>query len=432
MDQRRTSDVTQDGAAELKGMTRLTHCRMCESARLRQFLDLGQTALADRFPRKDQLGEFEPKFPLEVMMCEDCGLAQLSVVVDPEIMYCDEYPYESSTTKAGARHWQEFAETTQTMFGLGSDDLVVDAGSNVGVLLKMFQNRGMRVCGVDPADNIAQIARDNGVDTISAFFNLESAKQVVATRGRAAVLTGTNVFAHIHDLAGFVAAADHLLTPSGVIVIEMPYFGELLHNLEYDTIYHEHLSYVSLTPLVTFFDRFGMEVFEVQRRDIHGGSFRVFARRKGSSKTPVGKIVGELLEQERLEKIHDPDRLDAFAAAVAENRRQLRDLLDRLKAGGNRIAGVSAPAKGMTMLNYGGIGRDYLDFITEKSKLKIHRYTPGTQIEVLGDEALTERRPDYALLLAWNFAEEIIANLKPYVDQGGKFIIPIPVPRIVG
>ena len=414
------------------GMRKLTICRMCDSQKLFKFLDLGKTALADRFMREPQLVRPEYEYPLEVMMCEDCGLAQLSVVVDPQLLYCEEYPYESSTTKAGARHWTEFAETTARMLGLGANDLVVDAGSNVGVLLSKFRDQGARVLGVDPADNIAQIARDNGIDTISAFFNLETAKKVVASHGNATVLTGTNVFAHIHDLAGFAAAADHLLNQKGVVIVEMPYFGELLQNLEYDTIYHEHLSYVALSPAAKYFERYGFEIFEVQRRDIHGGSFRLFARRKGSSDKPAADIVGQLLEMEKREGLQDPARLKAFAEAVATNREELRGLINQLHADGKRVAAVSAPAKGMTLLNYCGLGRDLLDFVTEKSKLKIGRYTPGTRIQVVSDDVLIRERPDYALLLAWNFSEEIMANLKQYSDAGGKFIIPIPNPRIVG
>jgi SAM-dependent methyltransferase len=414
------------------GMRPLKTCRMCDSARLSMFLDLGKTALADRFMRKEQLALPEYEYPLEVVLCEDCGLAQLSVVVDPEILYCNEYPYESSMTKAGARHWDEFARSATKMLGLGDKDLVVDAGSNVGVLLKMFQNQGTRVLGVDPADNIAQIARDNGIDTISDFFNLETAKKIVAAHGQASVLTGTNVFAHIDDLAGFAAAADHLLNPQGVVIVEMPYFGELLQNLEYDTVYHEHLSYVSLAPAAKFFARYGMEVFEVQRRDIHGGSFRIFARRKGAHSTPIANIVGQLLEMEKAEKTHDLSRLAVFAKAVEQNRMDIRNLITKLRSDGRRVAAVSAPAKGMTLLNYCGLDNSMLDFVTEKSRLKIGRYTPGTRIEVVPDEVLVRERPDYALLLAWNFSEEIMNNLKAYSDLGGKFIIPVPTPRIVG
>ena len=407
-------------------------CRMCHGGRLHAFLDLGKTPPADFFPFNHQIAVQEESFPLQVAVCDDCGLVQLNYVVSPEILYCNDYPYESSTTAAGRRHWDEFAGTTVRMLGLTGSDLVVDIGSNVGVLLEMFRLHGTRILGVDPAANIAEIANRRGIETIAAFFDERAAEAIKARSGRASVITGTNVFAHVGDLDGLMRAVDQLLNDNGVFVIEAPYLIDLLNNLEYDTIYHEHLSYLSLKPMCRFFEKFDMEVFEVQRRDIHGGSFRVFVRRRNSSSRPVSAVIDELLAIENREAIHQHENLHRFAGAVAKNRDDLRELLLGLKSRGKRIAGVSAPAKGMTLLNYCGIGPDILDFVTEKAKLKIGRYTPGMHIPVLGDEALTERKPDYALLLAWNFAEEIMNNLKAFSDGGGKFVLPIPNPRIVG
>jgi SAM-dependent methyltransferase len=407
-------------------------CRMCASERLAVFLDLGSTPPADQFLHKGQLAEPRDSYPLQVATCEDCGLIQLNYVVPPEILYCDDYPYESSTTAVGRRHWSEFARTSKLLLGLKSDDLVVDIGSNVGVLLQMFKNEGVEVLGVDPAANIAEIANRNGIETIAGFFNTATAETVVASKGRAAVITATNVFAHVGDLHDFMRAISVLLDERGTFIVEAPYFLELLHSLEYDTIYHEHLSYLSLKPLVRFFREFGMEIFDAQLRDIHGGSIRLFVRRIGSATTPVAGIVEQMLANEERERIHELDTLKRFAQNVAANRDALRQLLTSLKESGNRIVGVSAPAKGMTLLNYCSIGPDLLDFVSEKSALKIGRYTPGGRIEVVPDDMLLTHQPDYALLLAWNFAEEIMANLKEFSDQGGKFIIPIPTPRIVG
>lgn len=410
----------------------VTNCRMCGSGDLYKFLDLGRTPPADQFPFETQLDRAQETYPLEVVMCDGCGLAQLNYVVPAEVLYCDDYPYESSTTAAGRRHWQEFARVSTRMLGLGASDLVIDVGSNVGVLLQMFRNEGTRVLGIDPAANIAEIANGHGIETIPSFFNLSTARQVVESKGKASLITATNVFAHIDDLHQTLQAVDLLLNEKGVFVIEAPYFGELLQNLEYDTIYHEHLSYLSLRPLVQFFDRFGMEVFEVQRRDIHGGSFRTFVRRKGSIAGPVASIVEELLAAEERDGIYEHQTLDRFAEAVARNRADLNVLLRSLKAHGKRIVGVSAPAKGMTLLNYCGIDKDLLDFVTEKSTLKIGRFTPGAHIPIVSDDALLARQPDYALLLAWNFAEEIMNNLSEFSARGGKFIIPVPTPKIVG
>jgi len=408
------------------------NCRMCASERLALFLDLGEMPPADQFLHKHQLSEHRDAYPLQVAVCEECGLIQLNYVVPPEILYCDDYPYESSTTTAGRRHWGEFARTTTRLLGLTKDDLVVDIGSNVGVLLQMFKEQGTKVLGVDPAANIVEIANKNGIETVAAFFNSESAKKVVASKGQASVITGTNVFAHVGDLHDLMQAVSILLAERGTFIIEAPYFLELLHSLEYDTIYHEHLSYLSVKPLVRFFKQFGMEIFDVQLRDIHGGSIRLFMRRIGVSSSPVAPIVEQMLANEEREKIYELDTLRKFAQGVANNRLALRAMLTGLKQSGSKIVAVSAPAKGMTLLNYCGLGSDFLDFVTEKSRLKIGRYTPGVNIEVVPDDMLLTHQPDYALLLAWNFAEEIMNNLKEFSDRGGKFIIPIPTPRIVG
>jgi SAM-dependent methyltransferase len=410
----------------------ISKCRMCDGAKLHKFLDLGKTPPADQFLFETQLPNIEDVFPLEVVVCDDCGLVQLNYVVPPEILYCNEYPYESSTTFAGRRHWSEFAETTKGMLGLGVSDLVIDIGSNVGVLLQMFKEHGTRVLGVDPAANIAAIANRNGVETLPAFFDEALAARILLTHGQATVISGTNVFAHINNLHGVIRAVDLLLNDTGVLVIEAPYLIDLLQSFEYDTIYHEHLSYLSLKPLQRFFATFGMEIFEVQRRDIHGGSFRFFVQRKGKTSRPVSTVIGELVAAEGREGIYSHERLSRFANQVANNRGELRKLLLGIKSSGKRIAAVSAPAKGMTLLNYCGFGRDIIDFVTEKSKLKIGRFTPGAHIPVVADDMLYEKQPDFALLLAWNFAEEIMGNLKKFSDRGGKFIIPIPNPKIIG
>ncbi len=404
-------------------------CRLCTSLDLRKFLDLGFTPPADGFLRREQLQEPETWYPLEVMVCLACGFVQLSHVVSPEVLYRHDYPYESSTTRSGRRHWGEFAETVSRRLSLGSEDLVVDIGSNVGVLLSAFRDNGARILGVDPASNIVRIAEKRGVETLNDFFGIEVAKQIVADRGKASVVTATNVFAHVNDLHAFVRAIDILLKDNGVFIFEAPYFVNLLRLLEYDTIYHEHLSYLSVKPLAPFFEKFGMEIFDVEERDIHGGSFRVYVGRKG--RLEVSEAPAKMIRAEEELGIYTPEVLDRFAAAVEENRRALTWMLRSLKHEGKKLAGVSAPAKGMTLLNYCRIGTETLDFITEKSSLKIGRFTPGMHIPVYSDDALLERMPDFALLLAWNFAEEIMENLSEYRKRGGKFIIPVPMPRIV-
>jgi 2-polyprenyl-3-methyl-5-hydroxy-6-metoxy-1,4-benzoquinol methylase len=409
----------------------MTLCRMCKSKDLRLFLDLGATAPADDFLTEEELVAPQTAYPLQVMSCGGCGLVQLGHVVDPEILYRKNYPYEASVTRAGRRHWDEFAATVCTMMALGPDDLVVDFGSNVGVLLEMFTLRGPRALGIDPAPNIVAIANERRVETLCGFFNTRTATATLALKGQAKVITATNVFAHINDLDEVMAALDSLLTPDGAFIVEAPSLANLVRHLEYDTIYHEHLSYISVKPLAAFLARFSMHIFDIHEKDIHGGSIRIFIRRDGAPGPDTTDAVARHLKIEDKEGVYDMARLARFAEDVAENRSQIRRLIGGLKDQGKRIVGVSAPAKGMTLLNYCDLGKDVLDFVTEKSRLKIGKFTPGLHIPVLPDEALIERKPDYALLLAWNFAEEIMGNLSEYRDAGGKFIIPIPTPRIV-
>lgn len=404
-------------------------CRMCLGNKLHPFLDLGFTPPADQFRRKDQLQEADVWYPLQVNMCEDCGLAQLSYVVSPEVLYRNDYPYESSTTKTGREHWAKFAKRVVDHLKLTSKDLVVDVGSNVGVLLSAFKDCGTRIQGVDPAANIVMLAQQNGIDTICDFFNGESVDKILAEKGKASVVTATNCFAHIDDVHEMLKNVNKLLTDDGVFIFEAPYLVHLFNHNEYDTIYHEHLSYLSVKPLIPFFKKFGMTVFDIEQVDIHGGSFRVYIGK--NYKGIVAPIVNELIRKEEEMGIYKKEYLKKFADAVAQNRKELVWLLQSLKHDGKKIVAVSAPAKGMTLLNYCHLGTDVLDYVTEKSKLKIGRFTPGAHIPVASDDELLKTQPDYALLLAWNFSEEIIKNLSEYRKRGGKFIIPIPMPKIV-
>lgn len=396
---------------------------------MEEFLDLGFTPPADQFLRKEQLNDPEIYYPLRVVVCKNCGLSQLDHVVSPEVLYRHDYPYESSITKTGHIHWAEFAKSVTKILKLGKNDLVIDVGSNVGVLLEEFRDNGTKILGVDPASNIVRIAEKRGIETICEFFDVDVARQILKEKGKASLIVGTNVFAHINDLDGLMKAVDLLLNDRGVFIFESPYFVNLIKRLEYDTIYHEHLSYLSVTPLIKFLSKFNMEIFDVQERDIHGGSFRVFIGRKGGRK--ISSIVGKLVKEENRMKIFSVQHLKKFAEKVEQNRDDLNWLLRSLRRKGKKIAAVSAPAKGMTLLNYNHLGPEVLEFVTEKSLLKIGRFSPGLHLKVLPDSELVKQKIDYALLLAWNFSDEIIKNLSDFKKHGGKFIIPIPEPRIV-
>ena len=407
----------------------VTHCRICDSTELFKFLNLGFTPPADQFLRPDQLKEAETHYPLEVLMCRGCGLPQLSYVVPGEILYKRDYPYESSITKSGQKHWDEFAETVFRSYRLKNDDLVVDIGSNVGVLLESFKKLGLNTLGIDPASNIVRIAEKRGIETWDEFFIPDVAKLILEKKGFAKVITATNVFAHVDDLKSFMQSVQVLLDDKGIFIFEAPYFGNLINFLEYDTIYHEHLSYLLLEPVMQLVKKFRLEIIDVQERDIHGGSFRVFVAREGQYK--IHDRVAKFLEREQNEQWRDEKKLKKFANRVHQNRQELVSLLHDLKQKGCKLAAVSAPAKGMTLLNYCRIGTDTLTFITEKSNLKIGRLCPGVHIPVVADSELVKHHIDYALLLAWNFSDEIMGNLQEYKANGGKFIIPIPKPRII-
>ena len=410
---------------------KIDSCRICGSTELTSFLDLGEHPMADAFVEPAKLDDLEFTAPLVVCACADCGLIQLRHVVPPAILYDESYVYESSITHMGQRHWTEFSLTSSDIADLSPGDLVVDIGSNVGVLLEKFRDCGATILGVDPAPTIAHIANGRGIETLEAVFDQKISEQVLASRGPAKIITATNVFAHIHDLHSLIQAVRTLMAEDGLFIVEAPYVPNMLRALEYDTIYHEHLSYLSLRPIMRLVEQYDLEVFDVQQHDIHGGSFRIFIRRAaGSGK--ISSVVDDLVRLEEAAGVYRLERLNRFAADVSEHRTKLLGMLNILKQGGRRIAGVSAPAKGMTLLNYCGIGPETLSYITEKSELKVGRYSPGSKIPIKPDSSLLEDAPDYALILAWNFAEEIMQNLKSYSQNGGKFIIPIPEPHIIG
>jgi len=407
----------------------VTHCRMCKTEGLVEYLNLGSTPPADQFRTKEELSYPEVSYPLRVLLCTSCGLSQLSHVVDPRVLYQHDYPYESSTTATGKKHWEAFSKAVYARISPKSDALVLDVGSNDGTLLSCFRELGVRVAGVDPAPNIAAIANGKGIPTLCAFYGPAAAKEILTLHGKADVIVGTNVFAHIDDLDSVFEACKILFDEHGVFIFESPHFGNLIKNLEYDTIYHEHLSYLSLTPVEKFVKKFGMEVFAVEEAEIHGGSFRVYIGMKGQR--PIDKSVAEMLAREKEEKLHDINAMKEFAKRVEGNRRELMEVIEKALHEGKRIAAVSAPAKGMTLLNYCGITNRHLVIATEKSRLKIGRYTPGGHIPIVSDENLLIEKIDLALLLAWNFAPEIMRNNQEFTKKGGKFIIPIPKPKIV-
>jgi len=404
-------------------------CRICRSRRLHRFVSLGPMPLANAFLGEEQLSAVEPMFPLDVYLCSDCSLVQSIDVVDPSLMFKN-YVYFSSTSDSFVTHFRSFAQDVFERFELSSRSLVVDIGSNDGILLRPFHQLGLRILGIDPAENVARQATENGIETLPIFFNLETAQMVQATKGKADVITANNVFAHVNNLDDFVRGVKILLQDHGVFIFEVPYLADLLQKNLFDTIYHEHLSYFSVKPLVVQFQKHEMRIFDIQRVASHGGSLRVFVKNQ-TAPYPEAESIETLLQMEKDLNLYDLQTWRAFAERIQENKRKLRALISELKSQGKKIAGYGAPAKGNTLLNYFEIGRGDLDYIGDDSKFKQGLFTPGTHIPVVSPLFLEKDKPDCILILAWNFAGPIMKKLSAFHESGGKFIIPVPSPEIV-
>jgi SAM-dependent methyltransferase len=406
----------------------MRNCRMCNSENLYPFLNLGFHPPSDAILSQNDLEEPEITFPLKVVQCQDCGLTQTSYVVNPKLLYGYKYKYESSMTETGKSHFFNMADSISSKFVFKENPLVVDIGSNVGVLLEGFERNGARVLGIDPAPEICKKANERGIETWQEFINSKVASRIVNKKGKAKIVTGTNVFAHIDDKKEFMNSLDVMLDDEGIFVFEAPYLVDLIDNMEYDTIYLEHLEYISVKPLIGFFKKYGMDIFDIEKYDIHGKSLRFFSCRE--NRIPISDTTTKYLNLEDEKKIYKKETLDDFAQKVKDHRNELVNLLRDLKKEGNKIVGISAPAKGNTILNYCKIGTDLIDYITEKSDIKQRHYTPGMHIPIIGEDQLLKDRPDYGVVFAWNFANEIIKNNKEFAERGGKFIIPIPSPII--
>jgi len=406
----------------------LTTCIACAAESVERFLDLGRTALANKFLTREELSAPEPTYPLRVGFCHTCGHVQLIDAVSPATMF-EDYLYVSSASDTLKGHLHSLSDLLVERYRLGADDLVIDVGCNDGTLLDGFKRHGVRTLGVDPAQNLADLTRGMGIDRYIGFFNSTTARHIQQKWGNASVITATNTFPHIPELQDFVGGIKWALRRGGVFVIEMHYLVDLLDQGAFDTIYHEHVSYWALGPMVALFERNGMEVVDAKRLPLHHGQLRVFVQRKGEG--GVQPSVAKIIEMEHAKGIDQFKTYRRFAKQTLQIKQNLCRALSGLRHEGKRIAGYGAPAKASTLLGFLGLGPDVLEYIADRSPLKHGRYTPGSHIPIVSTERLLLDPPDYLLLLSWNFADEVLGQQVEYRRRGGKFILPLPEVKVL-
>jgi SAM-dependent methyltransferase len=403
------------------------HCRSCGSSDLTVFLSLGNLPLSDGFLEARQLVDNEPRYPLDVAFCANCSLVQILETVPPEELFGADYPYFSSFTDTLLKHSEANVKERIAERKLGADSLVVELASNDGYLLQYYKAAGIPVLGIDPAPGPVEAARAKGIETLLAFFGSDFAKDLASKGRRADVIHANNVLAHVADTNGFVAGIATLLKDDGVAVIECPYVKDLIEHGEFDTIYHEHLCYFSVTALRALFSRHGLYVTRVTPLSIHGGSLRVFVEKENRPEQSVRNYI----ESEQRLGLDRHDYYADFSKRVDLIRTELNELLQGLKERKARIVGYGAAAKGTIMLNYVGIGQETLDFVVDRNTHKQGRYIPGVRLPIAAPERVLAEQPDYVLILPWNFKDEIMAQQAEYRRRGGKFIVPVPRPTII-
>jgi SAM-dependent methyltransferase len=404
-------------------------CRHCGTKLQHTLIDLGMSPLCESFLTEAQLDEPEAYYPLHTRVCHQCWLVQLPEFVSPVHIFT-EYAYFSSFSTTWVAHAGRYCEMIKNRLELGPQSFVVELGSNDGYLLKHFVGLGVPVLGIEPAANVAKSARRAGVPTLNAFFGPATARQIVAERGHADLIVANNVLAQVPELNDFIAGMAHLLAPEGVITIEVPHLERLMAENQFDTIYHEHFSYFSLGTMTRLATAHGLVLIDVDTLSTHGGSLRVYLAHKGSRR-PVSIRVADMLAQERRAGLETIAAYADFAGRVQRTKRELLSVLIKAKKEGKRICGYGAPGKGNTLLNYAGIGTDFLDFTVDRNPYKHGRYTPGMHIPIRPVAAIDQAKPDYILILPWNLKDEIAQQMRHVGEWGAKFIVPIPAVSII-
>lgn len=399
-------------------------CRLCGKRLEHTFVDLGMSPLCESFLAADQLDSMEPFFPLHVQVCSNCFLVQLPKFVSPKRIF-SEYAYFSSYSTSWVEHAKAYCGMIKDRLGLGAKSLVVELASNDGYLLQHFLPLGVPVLGIEPAANVAKVAVEKGIPTRVAFFGVALARKLVAENMRADLIAGNNVLAQVPDLNDFVDGMRRLLKPEGVITLEFPHLQRLIEGNQFDTIYHEHFSYFSLITIEKLAARHSLKLIDVEELSTHGGSLRVYLAQQASRRQP-SKSVAEMLIRERDIGFLNIGTYASFGERVRRTKRKLLEFLIEIKDEGKRVCGYGAPGKGNTLLNYCGIGVDFLDFTVDRNPYKHGRFTPGMHIPIRDVIAIDAARPDYVLILPWNLRDEIVRQMRHIADWGGKFVVPIP------
>ena len=413
----------------IEAIKTMSLCRFCGSGLVHTFVDLGMSPLCESFITAEQLNEMEPFYPLHTYVCEHCLLVQLQEYVRPERIFT-EYAYFSSYSDSWLQHAKAYTDMIVRRFKIGTQSQVVELASNDGYLLQYFVEKGISVLGVEPAANVAQAAIKKDIPTVVKFFGTRTAHELSTERGKADLLLGNNVLAHVPDLNDFVAGMKILLKPGGLITMEFPHLIRLMDENQFDTIYHEHFSYFSFTTVEKVFAAHGLTLFDVEELSTHGGSLRIYGTHSENAEEPVTRRLIDLKAREEAAGFSRLETYLSFAKKVEETKRNLLRFLIKAKREGKSIAGYGAPGKGNTLLNYCGIRTDFIDYTVDRNPYKHGKYTPGTHIPIFHPDKISETKPDYIFILPWNLKAEIMKQLAYVQEWGAQFVVPIPEVKV--
>lgn len=405
-------------------------CRFCENSLDHTFVDLGMSPLSNAFVNQEHLHKAEKFYPLHAYICEHCFLVQLNQVESSDYIFSD-YAYFSSYSESWLNHAQNYTGLMIDRFGLDESSQVIEIASNDGYLLQFFQEQNIPILGIEPAANVAQVAEEKGIPTLLKFFGIETAQELVIQNKKADLLLGNNVLAHVPHLNDFVAGMKMILKSEGIVTMEFPHLLQLIDQNQFDTIYHEHFSYFSFTTVEKIFAHHGLILFDVEELATHGGSLRIYGKHDDNQKLAISDRVSLLKDKEQKAGLDQLETYSQFSDQIMATKRQLLSFLIEIKNSGKTIVGYGAPAKGNTLLNYCGIGTDFLDYTCDRSPHKQGLFLPGTHIPIYHPDKIAETKPDYVLILPWNLKDEIRSQLSYIREWGGKFVVPIPVVEVL-